>query len=669
LTTTPATRVLYKLAKIYGVQTAYYDMEHKRQQASAESLLSVLNSLGAPVSCLKDVPSALREYKQEQWRRPLEPVYVAWDGVPKQMSIKLPADEADCLLTSHLTSDSGDYQDFKWRCHELPVIDSREIEKVQYTVRLLTLPSTLTYGYYRLVLEMPNNTVETTLISAPKRMYTCEDSNGGRFWGGFLPLYSLYTKRSWGAGDFADLEMLIEWQENCIEAEEIISSSSFQSELEKLRNSSLVDYQALMKLKRRVLEKLSRYFFQYNSFTREDFQSFIEANPEIDDYARFRATCETRKTPWHSWPQRLRDGTLSHEDYDEEIRRYYIYAQWLVHKQITSLAAKSRNYGPGLYLDYALGVHPDGYDVWRYQNLFLTNASVGAPPDPVFTSGQDWGFPPLHPAKLREHGYGYYISCIRNHLKYAGILRIDHVMGLHRLFLIPQGMEPSDGVYVRYKHDEFYAILVLESHRNRTMIVGEDLGTVPPDVRPAMKQHGLYRNYVVQYELCSDCRGSLPPVPKNTVAGVNTHDMPTFATFWQGVDLEERFELDLLDSISMVNERKARGNIRDTLVRFLKNKGWRRLISPENGNLFDVLKATLFFLSASPAEVVIVNLEDLWLETEPQNIPGTHNERRNWRRKARYSFETFSKLPEVTDVLQEMDTIRRKGAGDEAGRK
>ncbi len=717
MTTTPATRALYKLAKIYGVQTAYYDMEHKRQQASAESLLSVLNALGASVSCLQDVPSALREHKQEQWRRPLEPVYVAWDGVPRQMSIRLAASEADCLLTGHLTSDSGDYQDFKWLCHDLPVIDLREIEGVQYTVRLLTLPSKLTYGYYRLVLEMPDDTVETTIISAPKRMYTCEDSNGGRFWGGFLPLYSLYTKRSWGAGDFADLEMLIEWiagygggvaatlpllptfldepfnpspympvtrlawnefyvdadsaihQENCIEAEEIISSSSFQSELEKLRNSSLVDYQAQMKLKRRVLEKLSRCFFQDNSFTREDFQNFIEINPEIDDYARFRATCETRKTPWHSWPQGLRDGIPSHKDYDEEIRRYYIYAQWLVHKQITSLAAKSRDYGPGLYLDYALGVHPDGYDVWRYRNLFLTNISVGAPPDPVFTSGQDWGFPPLHPAKLREHSYSYYISCIRNHLDYAGILRIDHVMGLHRLFLIPQGMEPSEGVYLRYKHDEFYAILTLESHRNRTMIVGEDLGTVPPDVRPAMKQHGLYRNYVVQYELCSDCRRSLHPVPKDTVAGVNTHDMPTFAAFWQDVDLEERFELDLLDSISMVNERKARDNIRDTLVRFLKNKGWRRLIGPGNVNLFDVLKATLFFLSASPAEVVIVNLEDLWLETEPQNIPGTHNERPNWRRKARYSFETFSKLPEVTDVLKEMDTIRRKGAGDEAGKK
>lgn len=717
MTTIPATRLLYRLAKVYGVQTAYYDMEHKRRQASTESLLSVLNSLGAPVSCLQDVPSALREHEQEQWRRPLEPVYVAWDGDPVQMSIRLAADEADCLLTGHLSSESGDYQEFKLRCHDLPVLDFREVEGVEYTIRLLTLPLTLSYGYHSLVLEMPDNSAGTTMISAPSRMYRYEDSNDGGFWGIFLPLYSLHTDRSWGAGDLADLEMLIEWaagygggvvatlpllptfldepfhpspyepvtrlawnefyvdvhsalnHENCMEADGIISSTLFRSKLEQLRSSSLVDYRTQMKLKREVLEKLTQHFFRDDAIPREDFRSFIEANPGLDDYARFRATCETRKSPWHSWPQRLRDGTLSPEDYDENIRRYYIYTQWLLHNQIAALAKKSRNYGPGLYLDYALGVHPDGYDVWRYQNLFVTNMSVGAPPDPVFTSGQDWGFPPLHPAKLREHGYGYYVSCVRNHLEYAGILRIDHVMGLHRLFLIPQGMGPAEGVYVRYKHDEFYAILALESYRNRTMIVGEDLGTVPPDVRPSMKRHGLYRNYVVQYELYSDCRRSLPPVPRNVVAGINTHDMPTFAAFWQGIDLEERLDLDLLDSISMVDEKKDRENIRNTLLNFLRNEGWRRLIGPGNGNTFDVLKAILLFLGASPAEVVLVNLEDLWLETEPQNVPGTHDERPNWRRKARYSLETFSGLPEVTDVLGEIDNIRKKGGGYEAGKK
>jgi 4-alpha-glucanotransferase len=717
LTTTPEQRALYKLARINGVQTAYYDMEHRRQYASINSLLSLLNSLGANVSCLHDAPSALREQQQEQWRRPVEPVYVAWDGVPAQMTIRLATSEADSRLTGHLTLESGDYQDFEWQCGDLPVIDSQDIEGVKYTVRMLTLPSTLPYGYHNLILDTPGKSVKTIIISAPQRLYSYDGSSASRFWGIFLPLYSLYSERSWGAGDLTDLETIIKWlgglggdvvatlpllssflgepfdpspyapvsrlawnefyvdidnvlnQEHCMEAEGIISSSSFQRELKKLRNSSLVDYQAQMKLKRAALEKLSQHFFRNNSPNREDLHSFIKEKPEIDDYSRFRATCETRNTTWRSWPRALRDGALSNGDYDEEIRRYYIYTQWLLHRQLTSLAEKSSKYGPGLYLDYALGVHPDGYDVWRYRNLFVTDVSVGAPPDPVFTSGQDWGFPPLHPERQREQGYGYFISCIRNHLKYAGILRIDHVMGLHRLFVIPDGMEPSNGVYIRYKHDELYAILSVESHRNPAMIIGEDLGTVPPDVRPAMNKHGLYRNYVVQYELCTDCNRSLPPVPRGVSAGINTHDMPPFAAFWQGLDIKDRLELQLLDRTAALTEKRNRDTIKANLIRFFLDKRWSKLSRKDKGELFDILRATLYYLSASPATVVLVNLEDLWLETQPQNIPGTRDECPNWRRKARYGFETFSSLPEVAEVLQDIDTIRKKGARDEAGKK
>ncbi|UCG82993.1 MAG: 4-alpha-glucanotransferase [Dehalococcoidia bacterium] len=720
MTTNRVASALHKLAKAYGVQTAYYDMEHKRQPASTEALLSILSSLGAHVSCLQDVPSALREHEQDQWRRPLEPVNVAWNGVPAQICIRLAPDEADCMLTGHLISESGDYQDLKYRCEELPIIELREVEGIKYTVRLLTLPSTLSYGYHYLILDIPGRSVKTMLISAPQRLYSYDSSNSAKFWGIFLPLYSLHSEKSWGAGDLSDLERLIKWigglgggvvatlpllptfldkpfdhspyapvsrlawsefyvdvdralnQEHCMEAEGIISSPSFQSELDRLRNTPLIDYKAQMKLKRVVLDKLSQHFYQNNSLDRENLQSFIGKKPEIEDYAQFRATCETRDATWPSWPQALRDGTLSNRDYDEEIRRYYIYTQWLLHKQLTSLVKESSKHGPGLYLDYALGVHPDGYDAWRYRNLFVNDVSAGAPPDPVFTSGQDWGFPPLHPERLREDSHGYFISCIRNHLLYAGILRIDHVMGLHRLFVIPNGMEPSKGVYLRYKHDEFYAILSVESHRNPAIIIGEDLGTVPPDVRPAMNRHGLYRNYVVQYELCTDCNRPLPPIPHSVSASINTHDMPPLAAFWQGLDIGDRLELQLLERTDEQNEKRSRDRIRRNLTHFLRSKRWSKLREKATGELSDILKATLYYLCASPAIVVLVNLEDLWLETEPQNIPGTQDRRPNWCRKAKYSFETFSELPEVTEVLQEIDTIRnirKKGAVYEAGKK
>ena len=146
-------------------------------------------------------------------------------------------------------------------------------------------------------------------------------------------------------------------------------------------------------------------------------------------------------------------------------RRYHLYVQWLAHQQIESVSEKAREKGVQLYLDLPLGVHPDGYDVWRERGAFILDASAGAPPDAVFTRGQEWKFPPLHPERIREQGYRYVIAYLRHHLRQAGILRIDHVMGLHRLFCIPNGMEASQGVYLRYPAEELYAILALESHR------------------------------------------------------------------------------------------------------------------------------------------------------------------------------------------------------------
>ena len=251
----------------------------------------------------------------------------------------------------------------------------------------------------------------------------------------------------------------------------------------------------------------------------------------MEDYARFRAAGERQHAPWPAWPAPLRDGVIKEGDYDEEAMRYHLYVQWLAHQQLQSLSQKAREKGVRLYFDLPLGVHPDGYDVWREPNLFVLGASAGAPPDAFFAKGQDWGLPPLHPERLREQGYRYYIACVRHLLQMAGILRIDHVMGFHRLFFVPRGMKANQGVYVRYRAEEFYALLALEAHHHQAIIVGEDLGTVPPEVRPAMERHGLHRTYVAQFSLTPDARQALLPPSSNMVASLNTHDTPTFAGF------------------------------------------------------------------------------------------------------------------------------------------
>jgi len=415
-----------------------------------------------------------------------------------------------------------------------------------------------------------------------------------------------------------------------------------------------------MALKHTVLGKLADSFFSNGLDRHVAFGRFLEKNPAVADYARFRATGERQRTPWPSWPQPARDGVLKPRDYDEEAYRYHLYGQWAADEQVRRLREKADQNGQQMYLDLPLGVHPHGYDVWRERGLFALDASTGAPPDAVFTRGQDWGFPPLHPERLREQRYRYFIAYLRHHLRHARLLRIDHVMGLHRLFWIPEGVDASEGVYVRYPAEELYAILSLESHRHSSSIVGENLGTVPAYVNQAMGRHGVSRMYVVQYEMSAGQR-PLHGISSDSVASLNTHDMPPFAAFWQDMDIDERLALGLVDKAGAYRERRGRQGLKRGLVSLLQKSG-RLRVGCEDTHA--VLKGCLALLGGSRARVVLVNLEDLWLETRPQNIPGTVQEYSNWRRKARYSLEEFRGRPEVVDVLRETDRLRKRQGGE-----
>jgi 4-alpha-glucanotransferase len=349
------------------------------------------------------------------------------------------------------------------------------------------------------------------------------------------------------------------------------------------------------------------------------------------------------------------DGVLTAGDYLEEPKQYHLYVQWLAHQQMEGVSATARKKNIKLYLDLPLGVHPDGYDVWRERRAFILETTVGAPPDAVFTRGQNWDFPPMHPERIREQGYRYLRACLRHQLRRAGILRIDHVMGLHRLFCIPHGMDASRGVYLHYRAEELYAILALESYYHKAIIVGEDLGTVPDYVRPAMKKRGFRGMYVLHYELASKPEKGGLPVPPDSVASLNTHDMPPFASFWEGRDIPQRRELGLLDEKGVRRERVDRQNMIEALEASLQRQGWLKKSAVDTYTIF---KACLSFLAGSQAQIALVNLEDLWLEVQPQNIPSIIDEYPNWRRKARYSFEEFCRMPQVLDILRTISRLR-----------
>ncbi|MDZ4247588.1 MAG: 4-alpha-glucanotransferase, partial [Dehalococcoidia bacterium] len=643
------------------------------------------------------------ERQRALWGRPLEPVSVAWDGLVNTVKLRLPSSRMPRLLRGHIAVDTGEKKEMEWKVDNLQVLQSEEIDGTSYFSLDLPISMALPTGYHRFTLELPGEKAETLILAAPSRVNKGSHGKKERDWGLFIPLYALHSEQSWGCGDLSDMENLInltgelggtlagtlpllpcfleepfdpspykpvsrlfwnevfldlkripEW-ERCPRAQDLAGSASFSSEIAALRASSLVDYRQLITLKRAVLKELSRYFFSGSSNNQAAFRKFVKDNPLVEDYARFRAFHEKTGASWTSWPETQKKGFIRDIDCDKEVFEYHIYAQWAIFRQMGELSAVMNKKGVNLYLDLPLGVHPDGYDAWREQEIFASGTSTGSPPDPFFTGGQNWRFPPLHPEKIRDQGYSYIVRCLRHHMKHAGALRIDHVMGFHRLFWIPGGMEPGEGIYVRYRPEEFYALITLEATRNGTTVVGEDLGTVPSSVRPAMKRHGLNRMYIAQFEISPCNPVSLPAPPSDCLAGINTHDTPTFSGFWQGLDIKQRGEMNLLDNDEITTEERLRQAAKDAIVSLFHASGD---LPGNEYNQAEVLKAFLTFLARSQARLVMVNLEDLWQEINPQNVPGTEKEWPNWQRKARFSIEEFRNMPRVIEVLKEVNRLR-----------
>lgn len=674
-------RELRQLAFSHGIQIAYRDIRGQRLAARPEALLAILRALGTPIERPDEAPELLRARDVEQWSRRCEPVVVAWDDEPTNLLLRLPSELDGGQLAAQLALEDGSSRELREDLGRLPVTGQAAIDGQRYVVRSLPLPKGLPWGYHRLSLEFPDGGLATaTVIAAPGRAW----QPGGeqtRAWGTFLPLYALTSDRSWSAGNFSDLADLMAWTKRqggqftgtlpllvsyldepfeispytpvsrlfwnefyldvtvlpefqaSRAAQDLVASRDFQAELRRLRSERLVDYRAGMRLRRRVLELLARQCWERPGPRRDELEAWRAAHPEAERYARFRATVERYRAGWSAWPEPLRSGQRT--DGDPAVARYHLYVQWAAEQQVQHLAQHSGQDGLGLYLDLPVGVHPDGFDTWRFRDLFLQGVSAGAPPDPFFEEGQVWGFPPLHPERQREEGYSYLRACLRHHLCHAGMLRIDHVMGLHRLYLVPAGSSGRDGVYIRYPAEELYAVLALESHRCRCVVVGEDLGTVPGAVRRAMARHGLLRMYVLPFELRPGGQAHLPP--RSSLACLDTHDLPPFATLWESWPAEER----------------------QRLLAWLQRQGC--LTGAGGDETLAALHGFLTFLAASPAQAVVINLEDLWLETEPQNRPGTGPEQPNWRRKARYALEDFTGSAEVRDLLTHVNRLRRQG--------
>ena len=672
---------LAELARLYGVETAYEGMGGERRKADTEALALILRSLGAPLHDSRDAGGALQARRAELAGLGIQPVQVAWDGALPQLRVRLSHAEPERAVVE-IRLESGEI--IPHACSAEPV--NARSRGGWTATHSLPIGRRLPHGYHGVQVETSGTTFNTLIISAPRHAHAPADT---RAWGLFIPLHALCSTTSWGTGDYTDLartaqwagdlgasfistlpllatfldapfepspyspasrlfwnELFIDvaavpgWTENVVTADEIAAC----------RAGELVDYRRTAALKRRELER-ARQASAGDSAVQEGLKHFSSAHAHAERYARFRAVCDRRRDAWPAWPERLQDGDLRDGDFAPEDFAYHLFAQWQAEQQLERVGAARHSGAASLYLDMPLGVNPAGYDAWYFRDLFADGVSAGAPPDPLFTGGQDWGFRPLVPQALRASGYRYLIETLRHHFRHAPMLRLDHVMSLYRLFWVPHGVGAQRGVYVRYPEDELFAILVLESARHNAVVIGEDLGTVPPAVRRAMDRHLVHRMHVVQFEASPDDDTPARPSGENVVASLNTHDMPLFAGFWHGSEIDDQLDLGLIDRAEHASALEQRARLRRRLSRDVGAGG-----EIEPGLVRQLL---LERLAASPARYVLVTLEDLWLEERPQNVPGTSAERPNWQRRASRSLDDIIEDAAVRRMLNAIGERRR----------
>lgn len=447
----------------------------------------------------------------------------------------------------------------------------------------------------------------------------------------------------------------------CAEAKALVDSSAVQRRLAALREAPLVDYAGVAALKMQVLELV------YARFRREEVArhssraaQFLEfknrADASLARHAEFEALQEhfSREDRscwgWPAWPAEYRapNAPAVMRFAEEHAARidFYAYLQWQADLQRAAAAAAANAGGveAGLYFDLAVSVDRGGADTWAYQELFAPDASVGAPPDAFNANGQDWGLPPMVPSRLREAGYAPFIALLRANMRNAGALRIDHVMGLMRLFWIPPGGTPADGAYVQYPFEDLLGLVALESQRHQCLVIGEDLGTVPDEVRAALAANDILSYRVLWFERDASGDFKAPAAyPEQALATASTHDLPTLAGWWEGRDIALRADLGLLgrnsDPQAHIEERA-----RDR-ARLLAAMARADVCDPDVGRSDierltpELACAVQRFLAKTRAVLLIVQLDDAFGAREQANLPGTTDTHPNWRRKASRTLE------------------------------
>lgn len=691
---------LHELAHRVGVHDDYFDVAGRRYFTSDDTRRAILHALKIDASTDEAAHQSLERMREEERAELIAPVRVLEVGQSPRLEVRTPGDR-DTVGPWRVEVETENGERY---VAEGPWRGGGALE--------LPLPADLPLGYHRVDLSLGAGSQEwrgeQTLIVVPPRCVTpAELLDDTPAFGVIANLYTMRSRSNWGIGDFSDLASLASWTATVggdfvgtnplhalvnrggdispyspvsrlfrniayidpahvpelADAPDVrarLSAPELLAELDSLRESPSVRYEQVMAVKGMALDALHRVFLERVHNTggeraREYERYVAEHEPGLTRFATWMAIAEhERKWDWRAWRPELHEpdsAAVAELAFACAHRvEFHRWAQFEADRQLANASVGARSSGMriGLYQDLAIGSAPGGADAWSFNDLLVSGVSAGAPPDPYSATGQNWGLPPMNPLALRRRRYRFFIDLIRSGFRHAGALRIDHVMGLFRLFWIPEGMVGSQGAYVSYPAHDLLGILALESVRHHALVVGEDLGTVPEYVRPALAKWGILSSKVLYFEREWDGGfRSADQYPPLSLATANTHDMPTLSGFWAARDVALRREVGQLSDDDEARALDERDRDRGHLLRLLEAER----ILPQGSvpqSSAELRAAVHGFLWSTPAQLVGLSLDDLAGEVEPVNIPGVGPDRfASWTRKMRADLETITTSEDV----------------------
>ncbi len=678
--------LLNRLARAAGIAPEWWEIGGRRHPVSPATKQAILAAMHLPATTSAEARDSLSRFAEAHQRRALPHALVAREGEAAEVPLVLPADDAPSRLV--LEDEDGGETDVRLTPDDRPGTRLICVDGFAASVVRQRLPQ-LPIGRWRMWLDGKPDTV-CALTVAPRACYLpAELAAGGRRFGIAAHLYSVRRQGDQGIGDFSTLALLgraagqvgaaslglnplhalfphqreraspyhpsdrrfldpiyidVGADDAALDTPDVRAVlGAHANELAVLSAAPLVDYTRVWALKREVLEAAFAAFMEPDDSS--DFEAFqTYGGAPLRNFATFQAIAETRPDQeWRRWPAELRDpehpGVATFAQASAERVRFHMWLQFLCDRQLGQAAADARAGGLslGLYRDLAIGTAPDGAEAWAGARELADGISVGAPPDPFSATGQIWHLPPLDPWRLRESGYHGYAGLLGANMRHAGALRIDHAMGLTRLFWVPYGASGADGAYVAYPQQDLLGQLALESVRAKCFVVGEDLGTVPEGFRDTLAAANILSYRVLWFER----RGSdfIPPAnyPARAVACVSTHDLPTLAGWREGADIAERAALGQLDAAQTAAATVARAADKQALATAI-------------GGPADA-PAVHGFLGASPCCLVLAQADDLAGERQAVNLPGTDRERPNWRRKIGLAVPELLEAPPARAIV------------------